>query len=51
MAIRTNLVATWTLFAAAALWLRARTTGRVVLSPLSSDWLLDCERKSIRGQY
>ena len=51
MAMRTNLAATWTLLTAALLWLRARTTERVALSPVSHDWLLDLERKSIRGQY
>ena len=51
MAIRANLAATWAVLAAVALWLRARTTERVGLSPVSSDWLLDLERKSIRGQF
>jgi hypothetical protein len=34
----------------AALWLRARSSARVGLSPLSSDWLLDLERQTIRGR-
>jgi hypothetical protein len=51
MTIRANLAAWWALFATATLWLRARTTQRVGISPVSSDWLLDLERKSIRGQF
>jgi hypothetical protein len=51
MALRTNWAASWSLLAAAALWLRARIAPREGVSPLSNAWLLDCERKSIRGQY
>ena len=51
MAFRANLAATWALIAAAALWLRARTTERAALSPVSNDWLVELERKSIRGQF
>jgi hypothetical protein len=51
MAIRTHLGLLSTVLSASLLWLRARTTRRVGLTPLSSDWLLDLERKSIRGHY
>jgi hypothetical protein len=50
MAIRANLAATWAFFTATIHWLRWRRTERAGLSPLSNDWLLDLERKSIRGQ-
>jgi hypothetical protein len=51
MAFRSNLAATWAFLTAAILWVRTRTTDRASLSPLSNDWLLDIERKSIRGQF
>jgi hypothetical protein len=51
MAIRANLAATWAVLAATAFWLRVRTTERVRLSPLSSDWLVELERRSISGHY
>jgi hypothetical protein len=51
MAIRTNLASTWAVLVTVAFWLRAHTSRRVALSPLSSDWLLELERRSIRGHY
>jgi hypothetical protein len=51
MAMRTNLAAMWAVLTAAAFWFRARTLERVGIPPVSQDWLLDMERKSIRGQY
>jgi hypothetical protein len=51
MTIPANMAAWWAVFTAATIWLRARTTERVSLSPVSSDWLVDLERKSIRGQF
>jgi hypothetical protein len=51
MAIRANLAATLALLMAAAFWLRARIEPRRGLSPLSSDWLLELERRSIRGHH
>jgi hypothetical protein len=51
MAFRANLAATWAVLTAAAFWFRARTREHVPLSPLSSDWLVDLERRSIRGEY
>jgi hypothetical protein len=51
MAIRVNLAATWAVLTAAAFWLRARTSERVSLSPVSNDWLVELERKSIRGHF
>jgi hypothetical protein len=51
MALRANMAATWAFLTATILWLRARTTDRASLSPLSNDWLVDMERKSIRGQF
>jgi hypothetical protein len=51
MAIRANLAATWAFLTATILWLRSRRTERAGLSPVSNDWLLDLERKSIRGQF
>jgi hypothetical protein len=51
MAMRANVAATWALVAAAIVWLRTRTTERVGLSPVSNDWLVELERKSIRGQF
>jgi hypothetical protein len=49
--IRTNFAAMWMVLTAAVLWLLARTGERASLSPVSTDWLLDLERKSIRGQF
>lgn len=49
--MRTNLAAMWAVLTAAALWLRAKTLDRVGVSPVSNDWLVDMERKSIRGQF
>jgi hypothetical protein len=51
MAIRANLAATWAFLTAAALWLRIRTTEGLKLSPLSSDWLQEMERRSVRGHF
>ena len=51
MAFRANLAATWAFLMTAALWLRTRSTERAGLSPVSNDWLVDLERKSIRGQF
>jgi hypothetical protein len=51
MAFRANLAATWAFLTAATLWLRTRTTARAGLSPVSNDWLVELERKSIRGQF
>jgi hypothetical protein len=51
MALRANLAATWALLTATFLWVRTRTTDRGNLSPLSNDWLVDLERKSIRGHF
>jgi len=51
MAFRTHLGLLSTVLSASLLWLRGRTMGQVGLSPLSSDWLVDLERKSIRGHY
>jgi hypothetical protein len=51
MAFRANLMTTWAFLATATLWLRARTRERIGLSPLSNDWLVEMERRSIRGQY
>lgn len=51
MAMRANLATTWAFLIATLLWLRTRTTERVGLSPVSNDWLLELERKSIRGQF
>ena len=51
MASRTNFGLMWAVVSASLLWLRTRAIGNVGLSPLSHDWLLDLERKSIRGQY
>lgn len=45
MAIRAWLAA----FAAAAFWFRSRSE-RVGMSSVSSDWLLDLERQTIRGR-
>jgi hypothetical protein len=45
MAIRAWLA----VFAAAASWFRSRTE-RVGMSPVSSDWLLDLERQTIKGR-
>ena len=49
--MRANFAATWAVLTAALLWVRARTTERVGISPVSHDWLVDLERKSIRGQF
>ena len=51
MATRTQLGLIWTLLSTTLIWLRARAIGEAKLSPLSSDWLNDIQRKSIRGQF
>ena len=49
MAIRANLAGTWAFLMAAAFWLRARMAPGAGGATLSNDWLLELERKSIRG--
>jgi len=48
--MRANFAATWAALAAVVSWIRSRA-GRSGAATVSQDWLLELERKSIRGEY